>query len=29
MERENAMNNRMETFNVKDDFYVGSEKKVY
>jgi hypothetical protein len=29
MERENAVNNRMETFNIKDDFYVESEKKVY
>jgi hypothetical protein len=29
MERENAMNNRMEIFDVIDDFYVGSETKVY
>jgi hypothetical protein len=29
MGRENAVNNRMETFDIKDDFYVESEKKVY
>jgi hypothetical protein len=29
MGRENAMNNRMETFDIKDDYYVGSDKKVY
>jgi len=27
--RENAVNNRMEPFDIKDDFYVESEKKVY
>jgi hypothetical protein len=29
MGRENAVNNRMEPFDIKDDFYVESEQKVY